>query len=112
MRKKRNKYGAVRTEVDGVVFDSRKEAHRYMELKAMEEAGEITNLERQKRYVLQPAFELNGKKFRSIEYISDFEYDDKDGIHHTEDVKGKVLPVFKIKAKLFAYKFRYEIEIV
>ena len=112
MRKKRNnKYGAVKTEADGIVFDSRKEARRYTELKQLQEAGEITNLQRQKRYVLQPAFELNGKKFRPIIYISDFEYD-KDGQHHTEDVKGKVLPVFKIKAKLFAYKFRYEIEIV
>ena len=112
MRKKRNKYGAVKTEVDGIVFDSKKEARRYTELKAMEKAGEITNLQRQKRYTLQPAFELNGKKIREIAYISDFEYDDKDGQHHTVDVKGKILPVFKIKAKLFAYKFRYEIEIV
>ena len=109
--RKTNKYGAVKTEVDGIVFDSRKEARRYTELKQLQEAGEITNLERQKRYVLQPAFELNGKKIRPIEYISDFEYDDKNG-HHTEDVKGKILPVFKLKAKLFAYKFRYEIEIV
>ena len=109
--RKRNKYGAVKTEVDGITFDSKKEAKRYTELKEMEANGEITNLARQRRYVLQPAFELNGKKFRSIEYISDFEYD-KDGIHHTEDVKGKILPVFKLKAKLFAYKFGYEIEIV
>ena len=112
MKKRKNKYGAVKTEVDGIVFDSRKEARRYTELKQLQEVGEITNLQRQKRYTLQPAFELNGKKFRSIEYISDFEYDDKDGQHHTVDVKGKVLPVFKLKAKLFAYKFRYEIEIV
>ena len=111
MRKK-NKYGAVKTEVGGIVFDSRKEAKRYIELKEMEANGKITNLERQKRYVLQPAFELNGKKFRPIIYISDFEYDDKDGIHHTEDAKGKILPVFKIKAKLFAYKYGYEIEII
>ena len=108
----RNKYGAVKTEVDGIVFDSRKEACRYTELKALQEAGEIANLARQRRYVLQPAFELNGKKFRSIDYISDFEYDDKNGQHHTEDVKGKILPVFKLKAKLFAYKYGYEIEIV
>ena len=109
--RKRNKYGAVKTEVDGITFDSKKEAKRYTELKEMEANGEITNLARQRRYVLQEAFELNGKKIRPIIYISDFEYD-KDGQHHTEDVKGKVLPVFKLKAKLFAYKFRYEIEIV
>ena len=109
--KKKNKYGAVKTEVDGITFDSKKEARRYTELKQLQEAGKITNLQRQKRYVLQPAFELNGKKIREIAYISDFEYD-KDGIHHTEDVKGKILDVFRLKAKLFAYKFGYEIEIV
>ena len=110
--KKKNKYGAVKTEVDGIVFDSKKEAERYIELKKMEANGEINHLERQRKYVLQEAFELNGKKFRPIIYISDFEYNDSNNIHHTEDVKGKVLPVFKLKAKLFTYKFKREIEIV
>lgn len=41
---KKSKYGAVKTEIDGIVFDSKHEAKRYQELWLLEQAGEITNL--------------------------------------------------------------------
>lgn len=49
---KKSKYGAVKTEVDGIKFDSKREASRYQELRLLEQAGEITNL------LLQVPFEL------------------------------------------------------
>ena len=40
-----SKYGARRTEVDGIVFDSKRESQRYSELRLMEAAGQISGLE-------------------------------------------------------------------
>ena len=67
------KYKAHRTEVDGIVFHSKKESLRYSELKFLFRVGEIFDL------AIQPEFEfkLNGK--RMFRYISDFSYTDKDG---------------------------------
>lgn len=48
------KYRNKKVEVDGILFDSKKEANRYMELKLLEKAGEITDLKRQVRYELIP----------------------------------------------------------
>jgi hypothetical protein len=53
---KRSKYGATKTMVDGILFDSRKEANRYSELKHLEKVGDISHLE------LQPKFFLFGSK--------------------------------------------------
>lgn len=49
------KYGNRKIVFDGMVFDSKKECHRYQELKLMEKAGEITDLQRQVRYTLIPS---------------------------------------------------------
>ena len=51
---KRSKYGAIKTEVDGIKFDSKHEASRYKELRLLEQAGEITNLRLQVPYILFP----------------------------------------------------------
>lgn len=79
---KRNKYGAIKTEVDGITFDSKKEAARYLELKAFESLGLIANLELQPQYV----FELNGVRITS--YKPDFRYHTPEGDTVVEDVKG------------------------
>lgn len=88
-----SKYHAIKTEVDGFVFASRKEANRYSQLKLLEGAGEIHNLE------LQPKFPLvvNGKSIGT--YIADFSYVE-DGELITEDVKGVKTPVYRLKKKL------------
>ena len=52
-----NKYGAKKTEIDGIVFDSKHEAHRWVELKYMERAGLIKELKRQVRYCLIPTID-------------------------------------------------------
>ena len=96
------KYRAIKTEVDGIMFDSKKEAKRYVELKEKLDAGIIADLR------LQPKFDciINGKKVCT--YKADFEYllDDQIGpqgqIGHyiVEDVKGFKTPTYRLKKKL------------
>ena len=103
-----NKYGNRKTEVDGIKFDSQKEANRYAELKLMERGGLIKDLELQPRFELMPKFERMGEKFRKMEYVADFRYIDIEngGIEVVEDVKGMKTDVYKLKKKLLL--FRYE----
>lgn len=102
-----SKYHNKKTEVDGVLFDSKKEANRYRELKLLERAGEITHLEVQPRFELQPKFEKNGKKYRSIIYVADFAYcETASGSQMVvEDVKGFETKEFKIKRKIFEHNY-------
>ncbi len=112
--KKRSKWGAIKTKVDGITFMSRKEAKRYVELKAMESAGEITGLRLQPKFLLQEAFTTSdGRKVRQIEYIADFMYKKvmPDGMIQgiIEDVKGSKktqTPEFKLKWKIVQYIHR------
>lgn len=72
-----SKYNNKKTQIDMYVFDSAKEAKRYKELKYLEMAGEISNLELQPRFLLQESFRKNGKTYRKIEYVADFKYIEK-----------------------------------
>ena len=97
-----NKYGNTKTEIDGIVFASRHEANRYIELKYMERAGLIHGLELQKVYTLiGPQKDKNGKIIEHpVKYIADFVYREKDGTLVVEDAKGMKTDVYKIKRKL------------
>lgn len=87
------KYRAVKTEVDGIIFDSKKEAARYKELILLEKSGVISHLELQPRYDCV----VNGKKICS--YRADFRYfNDQNSV--VEDVKGFKTPVYRLKKKL------------
>lgn len=108
-RVKGNKYQAQKTIVDGITFDSKKEAHRYKELKLLERAGEISSLQLQTPYELQPSFKHNGKTIRAIKYVADFTYTDKAGKIHIEDTKGVKTKEYLIKKKMMLYK-GHEIE--
>lgn len=102
----RNKFNARKTVVDGITFDSAREARRYQELKLMERAGEIIGLRRQVRFELIPSFECDGKHYRPATYIADFTYTDaKTGKKVVEDVKGMRTDVYKLKAKMFAWRY-------
>lgn len=87
---KRQKYGAQRTEVNGISFDSKKEAHRYLELLTLERAGRIADLQR------QVAIELEGRDGplltrtgRMMKITVDFCYRDLEtGLTVYEDAKG------------------------
>lgn len=90
-----SKYRAVKTVVDGITFDSKREAKRWQELQLLEKAGEIFNLGRQHRY----DFEVNGIKLGF--YKADFVYwlpKTKERI--VEDCKGFKTPVYNLKKKL------------
>lgn len=99
------KYGNKKIEVDGILFDSRKEANRYCELKMLERAGAITNLELQKQFELIPAQYINGKCVeRACKYKADFVYfDNEKGIKVCEDTKGFKTKDYIIKRKLMLF---------
>lgn len=107
----RNKYNARKAEVDGITFDSRKEAQRYAELKLLLRGGEIRDLRLQVKYELIP--KQDGE--RACEYIADFVYQDvRTGKTVVEDVKGckqgAAYNIFAIKRKLMLW--RYGIKVV
>jgi hypothetical protein len=89
----RSKYGAQRTTVDGITFDSKREAIRYGQLKLLEQAGEIGSLECQARYILRVATIPIGS------YVADFCYTTAAGSHVVEDVKGVRTPLYRWKKK-------------
>ena len=103
------KYHNKKTVIDGIKFDSKLEAERYSQLKIMERAGVIRDLELQPEYELIPSFRKNGKTWRRTLYKADFRYilceDDRIII---EDVKGSIAvitDVFRLKRKLFEYRY-------
>lgn len=104
-----HKYNAKKTAVDGITFDSKKEATRYRELKALEHVGKIDKLELQPRFVLMDGFRYEGKAVRKIEYVADFVYRDLSTYELiVEDVKGVKTDVYKLKKKLFLKRYGNE----
>lgn len=111
------KYNNSKVVVDGITFDSRREAKRYRELSLLLRAGEIRNLELQKRFELVPAqfesYERYGKRGQRLKdgqrcvelgvtYVADFAYE-KDGKPVVEDTKGFKTKDFVIKRKLMRW---------
>jgi hypothetical protein len=97
-----NKYKAIKTTVDGIKFDSKKEAARYSNLKILEKAGNILDLS------LQPRFDLIINGVKCGFYKADFKYIE-DGKEIIEDVKGMKTPVYNLKKRLI--KAIYNIDI-
>ena len=93
--RRRSKYRAVRTVVDGIRFDSKHEARCYRDLKLRERAGEIQSLERQPRFPIVVAGVHIGV------YVADFRYVDcATGEVVIVDAKGVRTPVYKLKKRL------------
>lgn len=106
-----SKYRNKKVIYDGITFDSIKEKNRYIELKLIERAGLIKDLQLQYEFELQPAFTLNNKKIRKISYIADFYYfDNKLNDYVVEDTKGMRTDVYKIKKKMYEYRYKKEIK--
>ena len=100
------KYGNKKTVVDGITFDSRKEAVRWSELKLLQRAGEIFDLQRQVPFTLIPKQVRDGKVIeRPCVYKADFVYKDKDGTEIVEDTKGMKTKEYIIKRKLMLWQF-------
>lgn len=120
-----NKYHAKKVSILGEVFDSKREAARYMELKELEMAGRISGLQRQKKFVLVPAQyepettgprggKIKGKLLeREVSYYCDFYYfDEGTQTFVVEDVKTEATrtPEYVIKRKLMLSRFGIQIE--
>ena len=101
--KRRSKFGNTPVVVDGVRFDSKREAARWQELGLLERAGKISQLERQVPYELARAVRLSGEKRLkpAIRYVADFRYFDREAYAYVvEDTKGRETPVSRIKRHL------------
>lgn len=97
-----NKYGNKKTEVDGIMFHSKREAARYQDLKLMERAGAIRDL----RIQVPFQFELNDVKI--CRYFADFVYKEN-GRKVVEDSKGKRTKDYMIKKKLMKAFFAIDV---
>ncbi len=103
IKNKTNKYHAQKTVIGGITFDSKKESERFYELQFLLKGGVISDLERQKRFLLIPKTETE----RAVFYVADFIYK-QNGKLVCEDVKSAITkknPAYIIKRKLF--KFLY-----
>ncbi len=109
---KKSKYRNEKVEYDGQKYDSKKEFNRAMELEQLQRLGLIKNLERQKKFVLQPSFKFSGKTIREIAYVADFVYEEN-GKQVVEDVKSPITrknPIYKLKKKMMMYVLSIEIK--
>ena len=102
----KRKYNNRKIEIDGYTFDSRLEADFYLRLKPLVKSGKIKELKIHPRYLLQEGFTKNGKHYQPIYYIADFEVLYDDGVTVIYDTKGMRTEVYKIKRKLFEYKYQ------
>lgn len=116
---KANKYNAKKTDMDGITFDSKKEARRYIELKNLLSAGVISNLK------LQPEFPLvvgvtpvkirsrgypNGRR---VKYVADFQYISTDtGELVVEDVKGMDTSTSRLKRALVEAIYDVQVRVI
>lgn len=128
---KPSKYRSVKAVVDGITFDSKREAHRYQELKLMQHAGQIRDLRWQPRYVLfalvlehadvrdANAGTISQRRHVVCEYVADFDY------LAAQDVLGRVIwrtvvedvkspatrkkEVYRLKRKLFEAQYGMQI---
>ena len=99
-KKKKSKYNANKVEVDGIKFDSKKEADYYSELKLRLAAKDIKGFCRQAEFVLAP----------NLRYKADFVVFNSDGTADVIDVKGFKTDVYKLKKKVFEDKFKLKIK--
>lgn len=116
-----HKYGNRKVAVDGIAFDSIREARRYKQLKLLLLSGEIVGLSMQVPFELVPAqYEETGEVYskgprkgqpkqgkcieKSVVYVADFVYFEN-GKRVVEDTKGVRTPEYIIKRKLMLQKY-------
>ncbi|MBT2603765.1 DUF1064 domain-containing protein [Bacillus sp. ISL-53] len=107
-----SKYGNKIVYIDGYKFDSKAEAKYYEQLKWSQLHNQILFFRLQPRYQLQEAFKKNGRTFRKIEYVADFEVHNLDGSIEVIDVKGVETEGFKIKRKLFEKIYPHKLSLL
>lgn len=100
-----SKFHNKKTTIDGITFDSKMESNFYIFAKQLKADGKIKDFEMQVHYEVFPAFKKNGKTWRRIDYVADFVIHHFDGSIEVIDVKGVETDVFKLKQKMFEYKY-------
>lgn len=100
-----SKYKAIRTEIDGIWFDSKREADVYLGLKALQRAGAIRSLELQVKFPLNGVEANTGKAAKVCLYVADFVFQDLDGRTNVYDAKGCKTAVYKIKKRWFELQY-------
>lgn len=105
-----SKYGNRKIIIDGIRFDSVAEGRRYTELRLMERAGEIYDLQLQVAFgLIESQRRHDGSLERGVTYVADFTYYDRNHKYIVEDVKGKRTAEYIIKRKLMLKVHNIEI---
>lgn len=99
------KYRNVKTTINGIKFDSKAEAEYYLIARSYAERNNL-ELRLQEKFEIMPGFSLGGKNYRKINYIPDFTFYEDGQLVKVVDVKGMQTKDFKIKAKIFCYKYQ------
>jgi hypothetical protein len=102
---KKSKYHSKKVMIDGITFDSQKEANRYCDLLLEQRAGLVDRIELQPSFLLQAGYMDSGKKVRDMYYVADFQVWYKDGRIVVIDTKGFKTQVYRMKKKLFRRKY-------
>jgi len=107
MIRQTTKYGAKKTSVDNILFDSKAEAEYYIGLKMLQKSGKVKYFELQPEYVLLDPYPdpATGKMIRAIKYRADFLVRYPDGREEVVDVKGVRTETYKLKKKLFESRY-------
>lgn len=111
MNLKKQKYKAVKTEFDGIVYDSKKEADHAKDLSILLKSGKITGLRRQVIFRWDEKH-IIGNKEKSFKrkYIADFVYFDlEQNKTIIVDVKGFRTAEYKKKKKIVECIFEIKI---
>ena len=109
----KSKYNAKKVMIDDIIFDSINESKFYLYCLYLRAQKKLTDFSMQQEYELLPAYtNHDGKKIRKISYLADFVLTYPDDSIHVIDIKGMETPVFKIKKKLFEFKYPYILECV
>ena len=107
--RRENKYRSRKVTVDGITFDSAKEARKYEELKLLQRAGEVVEIELQPEFELQPGYRTpDGNYVRPIKYKADFRVTYADGRVVVIDVKpSKEFQTreYRLKKKMLLYRY-------
>lgn len=106
-KKGRGKYGAIKTEVDGIIFHSKRESEYYRQYKILEKAGKLDNLK------LQPVFPIIINDQKICKVILDFSFRELPGGKvRFIDCKGLDTAISRLKRKLVEALYNIKVEIV
>jgi hypothetical protein len=100
-----SKRGVKKRTIDGEIFDSQIEANYYEYLLSLQKQKIVKEIIPHPKFLLQEKFIKNNKTYLPIYYIADFQVTYTDGKIIIVDIKGMVTPEFRLKRKLFDYKY-------